>query len=50
MTPLSPARRWLAMLALALGGFGIGATEFVAMGLLPDLTRDLLPSLAAADA
>lgn len=49
MTPLSPARRWLAMLALALGGFGIGATEFVAMGLLPDLTRDLLPGLAATD-
>ena len=42
-------RRWLALLALALGGFGIGATEFVAMGLLPDLARDLLPGLAAAD-
>jgi len=46
---LSPARRWAALLALALGGFGIGATEFVAMGLLPDLARDLLPGLAAAD-
>ena len=49
MPPLSPTRRWLALLALALGGFGIGATEFVAMGLLPDLARDLLPGLAAAD-
>jgi DHA1 family inner membrane transport protein len=29
------------MLALALGGFGIGTTEFVAMGLLPDIARDL---------
>ncbi len=25
------------MLALALGGFGIGTTEFVTMGLLPDI-------------
>ena len=44
---MSPARiRW-ALLALALGGFGIGATEFVAMGLLPNLARDLLPGLDA---
>ena len=50
MAPLSPARRWLALLSLALGGFGIGATEFVAMGLLPDLARDLLPDLAQRDA
>jgi DHA1 family inner membrane transport protein len=46
---LSPARRRLALLALALGGFGVGATEFVAMGLLPDLARDLLPGLDAVD-
>ncbi len=39
----------LALLALAIGGFGIGTTEFVAMGLLPELARDLLPALYAAD-
>lgn len=45
MTDLSPARvRW-ALLALALGGFGIGATEFVAMGVLPQIAADLLPSM-----
>ena len=47
-TPLSPARTRLALLALALGGFGIGATEFVAMGLLPNLAEDLLPDLYAS--
>ena len=40
-------RAILSLLALALGGFGIGSTEFVAMGLLPDLARDLLPTLYA---
>ena len=45
---LSPARIRLALLALALGGFGIGATEFVAMGLLPNIAQDLLPSVYAA--
>ncbi|MFQ6226097.1 MFS transporter [Nocardia sp. NPDC002869] len=35
----SPRTGWQvpAMLALALGGFGIGTTEFVTMGLLPDI-------------
>ena len=33
----------LALLALALGGFAIGSTEFVALGLLPDIARELLP-------
>ena len=28
-----------ALLALALGGFAIGTTEFVAMGLLPQIAR-----------
>ncbi|SFR86893.1 MFS transporter, DHA1 family, inner membrane transport protein [Agromyces sp. CF514] len=45
---LSPTRVRLALLALALGGFGIGSTEFVAMGLLPEIGRDLLPALAAS--
>jgi len=43
----SPARIRLALLALALGGFGIGLTEFVAMGLLPNLAADLLPGVWA---
>jgi DHA1 family inner membrane transport protein len=43
----SPARVRVALLALALGGFGIGLTEFVAMGLLPDIAADLLPALWA---
>ncbi len=38
-----------ALLALAIGSFGIGMTEFVVMGLLPDLARDLLPSAWAAN-
>lgn len=48
MTTLSPARTRFALLALALGGFGIGATEFVASGLLPDIASDLLPRLDAS--
>jgi DHA1 family inner membrane transport protein len=36
-----PTVRWLAVLALAIGGFGIGTTEFVAMGLLPDIAASL---------
>ncbi|QYM75086.1 MFS transporter [Leucobacter luti] len=38
----------LALIALALGAFGIGLTEFVIMGLLPDVARDLGVSEAAA--
>lgn len=45
MSDLTPARTRLALLALALGGFGIGATEFVAMGVLPEIASDLLPQL-----
>lgn len=44
---LTPARTRLALLALAMGGFGIGCTEFVAMGLLPQLAADLLPDVFA---
>jgi MFS transporter, DHA1 family, inner membrane transport protein len=36
-----PTVRWLAVLALAIGSFGIGTTEFVAMGLLPDIAAGL---------
>ena len=51
--PYSRKRVVFSLLALALGGFGIGSTEFVAMGLLPDLAQDLLPTqwaLSQADA
>ncbi|MBM2618093.1 MFS transporter [Actinoplanes sp. LDG1-06] len=50
MENLTAGRRWAALLALALGGFGLGLTEFVAMGLLPDLARDLLPTAYARSA
>ena len=36
-----------ALLSLAIGSFGIGMTEFVAMGLLPNIAQDLLPGLWA---
>jgi DHA1 family inner membrane transport protein len=49
-TPLSSTRIRLALIALAIGSFGIGTTEFVAMGLLPDIARDLLPALFADSA
>ncbi|MFG2050515.1 MFS transporter [Micromonospora sp. NPDC048935] len=39
---MSSGRRVAALVALALGGVAIGLTEFVAMGLLPDIARDLL--------
>lgn len=37
--PLVPV--WLSIGALALGGFGIGTTEFATMGVLPDVAGDL---------
>jgi len=49
MMTLSPKRARFALLALALGGFSIGSTEFVAMGLLPEIARDLLPGLSASN-
>ncbi|MCX2930504.1 MFS transporter [Mycobacterium sp. CVI_P3] len=39
-TPRAPHSR-VAILALALGGFGIGTNEFVAMGLLPEIAGGL---------
>ena len=48
MSQLTPARRRLALFALALGGFGIGCTEFASMGLLPQIAQNLLPDLYGA--
>src|SRR6478736_5993761 len=42
------AAMW-ALLSLAVGSFGIGMTEFVVMGLLPDIAQDLLPNVWASD-
>lgn len=41
-------RAGLAIAALALGGFAIGTTEFVTMGLLPDISRGLGISIPQA--
>ncbi|MBC9936341.1 MULTISPECIES: MFS transporter [unclassified Leucobacter] len=38
----------MALLSLAIGSFGIGMTEFVAMGLLPDIARDVMPAVWAS--
>ncbi|MGW2179716.1 MFS transporter [Streptomyces sp. NPDC001732] len=38
----------LALLALAIGAFGIGTTEFVIMGLLPEVAADFQVSIPAA--
>jgi DHA1 family inner membrane transport protein len=43
MNDLTKSRRQAALLALALGGFAVGLTEFVAMGLLPEIAHGLLP-------
>lgn len=39
-TEITHRHRLIAMLALALGGFGIGVTEFVSMGLLSLIAED----------
>jgi MFS transporter, DHA1 family, inner membrane transport protein len=44
-TQNSPGR---ALLALAMASFGIGTTEFVIMGLLPDVARDLSVTIPQA--
>ena len=47
--PRTPAIRVRpAMLALALGGFSIGTTEFATMGLLPEIAGDLQVSIPTA--
>ena len=38
----------LGLVALAIGGFGIGLTEFVIMGLLPEVAADFGVTEAAA--
>jgi DHA1 family inner membrane transport protein len=50
VTTAVPSRRiaaW-ALVSLAVGSFGIGMTEFVIMGLLPEIARDLLPGAWAS--
>ncbi|MEJ5928322.1 MFS transporter [Corynebacterium sp. H128] len=39
-TEISERHRMIVMVAIALGGFGIGTTEFVSMGLLPLIAQD----------
>src|SRR3954465_4873483 len=48
--PLLPATRTavLAIIALALGGVAIGTTEFVTMGLLPDIADGVDASIPSA--
>jgi len=48
LVTLSPARSRAALFALALGGFGIGTTEFATMGLLPEIAHDLDVSIPVA--
>ncbi|MFC5825640.1 MFS transporter [Nonomuraea insulae] len=48
MAGTNMARMPAGLVALALGGFGIGLTEFVIAGLLPAVSRDLAVSEAAA--
>ncbi|WP_238707063.1 MFS transporter [Microbacterium lushaniae] len=50
MTSSTTTRRATAraLLALAIGSFGIGMTEFVLMGLLPNIAAELLPAPWAA--
>lgn len=57
MAGVDAPRRWPALLALALGSVGIGLTEFVPAGLLPQIAQDVLgaeytqePSRAVAHA
>jgi DHA1 family inner membrane transport protein len=46
--PLSTVRVVVAVVALALGGFAIGTTEFVTMGVLPDIAGDVGVDIPAA--
>lgn len=42
-------RRVVALASLTLGGFAIGCSEFVAMGVLPEVARETLPEASAVD-
>lgn len=44
----APKKMPLGLLALAIGGFGIGLTEFVIMGLLPEVATDFAVTESAA--
>ncbi|WP_246958325.1 MFS transporter [Brachybacterium sp. Marseille-Q7125] len=46
--PLSPARLRLVILAMSLGAFAIGTTEFASMGLLPQIAGSLGASVPRA--
>jgi MFS transporter, DHA1 family, inner membrane transport protein len=46
--PLSPGRLRLVILAMSLGAFAIGTTEFASMGLLPQIAEDLAVSIPQA--
>jgi MFS transporter, DHA1 family, inner membrane transport protein len=46
--PMRGVRARPALLALAVGGFTIGTTEFATMGLLPQISRDLAVSIPVA--
>jgi DHA1 family inner membrane transport protein len=47
-SPLSTGRVVAAVVALALGGFAIGTTEFVTMGLLPDIADGVRVDIPSA--
>jgi DHA1 family inner membrane transport protein len=46
--PSSSDKAWLSLLALAMGAFSIGTTEFSPMGLLPVIAQDVHASIPAA--
>src|SRR4051812_45590341 len=46
--PLTTVRTVVALVALALGGFAIGTTEFVTMGLLPDIAEGVAVDIPTA--
>ncbi|WP_394216395.1 MFS transporter [Brachybacterium vulturis] len=46
--PLPPGRLRLVIVAMSLGAFAIGTTEFASMGLLPQIARDLEVSIPQA--